>query len=61
MGPDLLQGRYADPKTTPLKVEMKEGTNNLEPFDLRVSLPCPSSAELGRTCLIAAIRLSFRR
>ncbi len=33
-GPDLLQGRYADPKTTPLKVEVKEGPNNLEPFNL---------------------------
>jgi len=33
-GPDLLEGRYADPKTTPLTVEVKEGTNDLEPFDL---------------------------
>jgi len=34
-GPDLLQGRYADPKTTPLKAEIKEGTNDLEPFNLQ--------------------------
>ncbi len=34
-GPDLLLGRYADPKTTPLAVEVKEGTNNLEPFELQ--------------------------
>jgi hypothetical protein len=34
-GPDLLRGRYADPKTTPLRVEVKEGENTLEPFDLR--------------------------
>jgi hypothetical protein len=33
-GPDLLQGRYADPKTTPLAAEIKEETNNLEPFNL---------------------------
>jgi hypothetical protein len=32
VGPDLLKGRYADPKTTPLSVEVKEETNNLEPF-----------------------------
>ena len=34
-GPDLLQGRYADPKTTPLRAEIKEGTNNLEPFNVQ--------------------------
>jgi hypothetical protein len=34
-GPDLLRGRYADPKTTPLVVEVKEGPNNLEPFQLK--------------------------
>jgi hypothetical protein len=34
-GPDLLQGRYADPKTTPLRAEIKEGTNDLAPFDVR--------------------------
>ncbi len=34
-GPDLLGGRYADPKTTPLRAEIKEGTNELEPFDVR--------------------------
>jgi hypothetical protein len=32
VGPDLLQGRYADPKTTPLTVELKAETNTLEPF-----------------------------
>jgi hypothetical protein len=34
-GPDLLQGRYADPKTTPLRAEIKEGTNDIEPFNVR--------------------------
>ena len=33
-GPDLLRGRYGDPKTTPLRVEIKEDTNELEPFYL---------------------------
>jgi hypothetical protein len=32
---DLLGGRYADPKTTPLKVTVKEGDNVLQPFDLK--------------------------
>ena len=35
MGPDLLRGRFADPKTTPLRAEVKEAINNLEPFDLQ--------------------------
>ena len=34
-GPDLLQGRYANPKTTPLRAEIKEGTNDLGPFHVR--------------------------
>ncbi len=34
-GPDLLKGRYADPKATPLSVEVKAGTNNLEPFQIQ--------------------------
>ncbi len=34
-GPDLLQGRYADPKTTPLRAEIKEGSNDLPPFNVR--------------------------
>ena len=34
-GPDLLQGRYADPKTTPLHAEIKEETNSLEPFNIQ--------------------------
>lgn len=33
-GPDLLRGRYADAKTTPLRVEIKDGPNDLEPFNL---------------------------
>jgi len=33
-GPDLLRGRYGDAKTTPLRVEIKEGTNEMEPFNL---------------------------
>ena len=33
-GPDLLQGRYADPNTTSLAAEVKEGANDLEPFQL---------------------------
>jgi hypothetical protein len=34
MGPDLLGGRFADPKTTPLRAEVKQEATNLEPFDL---------------------------
>ncbi|MFZ1932930.1 MAG: hypothetical protein WAU84_04205, partial [Thermoguttaceae bacterium] len=34
-GPDLLQGCYADPKTTPLRAEIKQGTNDLEAFNVR--------------------------
>ena len=34
-GPDLLQGRYADPKTTPLAAEVKKETNNLAPFQIQ--------------------------
>lgn len=33
-GPDLLRGKYSDPKTTPLKVEIKAESNNLAPFRL---------------------------
>lgn len=32
--PDLLKGKYADPKTSPLRVEVKEGVNDLSTFDL---------------------------
>jgi hypothetical protein len=35
VGPDLLEGRYADAKTTPLAVEVNRGTNDLEPFQLK--------------------------
>ncbi len=31
-GPDRLQGRYADPATTPLAVTIERGVNTLEPF-----------------------------
>ncbi len=34
VGPDLLQGRYADPKTTPLAAEVKKETNDLTPFQI---------------------------
>jgi hypothetical protein len=34
LGPDLLGGRWADPKTAPT-VEVKEENNVLEPFDLK--------------------------
>lgn len=34
-GPDLLEGRYSDPKTTPLRAEVKPGKNELEPFNLK--------------------------
>jgi hypothetical protein len=34
-GPDLLRGRYSDPKTTALRIEITEGTNELEPFHLK--------------------------
>lgn len=33
--PDLLNGKYADPKTTPLKVTVREEPNALAPFDLK--------------------------
>jgi len=33
-GPDLLKGRYRDPRTTPLEVEVRSGENLLEPFRL---------------------------
>ncbi len=33
--PDKLQGRYADPKTSGLKVTVKEGPNQLAPFELK--------------------------
>ena len=35
VGPDLLRGRYADPKTTPLTAEVQAGTNDLEAFQLQ--------------------------
>ena len=35
MGPDLLRGRYADAKTTPLQAEIRTGNNELEPFNLQ--------------------------
>jgi hypothetical protein len=34
-GPDLLHGRYADPKTTPLRAEIKQGANDLATFNLQ--------------------------
>ncbi|MBI2807568.1 MAG: hypothetical protein HYX68_21515 [Planctomycetes bacterium] len=34
-GPDRLQGRYVNPKTTPLHAEIKAGENALAPFLLR--------------------------
>jgi hypothetical protein len=34
-GPDRLRGRYSDPQTSPLRVKIQEGTNALEPFQLR--------------------------
>jgi hypothetical protein len=34
-GPDLLQGKYSDPKKTPLRVVIQEGPNELTPFDLK--------------------------
>lgn len=35
MGPDLLEGRYADPKSSPFKVVVRESDNVLEPFHLK--------------------------
>jgi hypothetical protein len=32
--PEILQGRYADPKTSGLKATIKTGENTLEPFNL---------------------------
>jgi len=34
-GPDLLQGRYGDPRTTPLSAEVKKGANDLQPFQIQ--------------------------
>jgi hypothetical protein len=33
--PDRLKGRYADPKKSPWCVQVREGANDLEPFQLR--------------------------
>jgi hypothetical protein len=33
-GPDLLKGRYGDPKTTPLTTEIRAGKNDLGLFNL---------------------------
>lgn len=33
-GPDLLRGKYRDPNTTPLEVEVKPAENELPPFKL---------------------------
>ncbi len=35
VGPDVLRGRYADPKTTPFHVEIKRQDNRLETFNIR--------------------------
>jgi hypothetical protein len=35
VGPDLLRGRYANPKTTPLRAEIGKQENRLGPFDIR--------------------------
>jgi hypothetical protein len=35
MGPDLLGDRYRDPKTSPWRVTIREGENELPPFDLK--------------------------
>jgi hypothetical protein len=34
IGPDLLRGRYANPKTSPLRIEILKQDNKLEPFEL---------------------------
>jgi hypothetical protein len=34
-GPDLLRGRFADPKTTPLSADITVGENDLTPYRLR--------------------------
>lgn len=33
-GPDLLNNRYRDPKTSELRAEIKPGPNHLDPFQL---------------------------
>jgi hypothetical protein len=35
VGPDLLRGRYANPNTTPFKVEVKEGVNDLGTLEVK--------------------------
>ena len=35
MGPDLLEDRYRDPKTSPWRVTIQERVNELPPFDLK--------------------------
>src|SRR5262249_3428590 len=38
-GPDLLRGRYARPEKSGLQVEVKEGPNQLAPFELQAPAP----------------------
>jgi hypothetical protein len=37
-GPDLLKGRYAKPQQSPLRVQVVDGKNDLEPFRLNADL-----------------------
>ncbi|MCS6853052.1 MAG: hypothetical protein NZ700_17995 [Gemmataceae bacterium] len=34
VGPDRLEGRYSNPKTSGLRCTIKEGTNEIPPFEL---------------------------
>lgn len=40
-GPDRLEGRYSNPKTSGLKVRVKKKVNDLPPFELQQPLPSP--------------------
>jgi hypothetical protein len=38
VGPDRMMGKFAKPKTSGLRVQIKKGNNELAPFDLKAEL-----------------------